>query len=179
MATSKQSTGELSSAPTYSLGASPANPSAWQESGEGKKTNAGCGQSLPEPFAYYDPDTCSWKMSQGCFDSDLQTSRMIWPDAGMTRNGRAYRRRRLAPRISVRGSGLWPTPTKTDRLRTKFSLESHMKCAANHKRRGQYKTRDLFLEIADEFSLFPTPEMVEWLMGYPETWTDLEDSAMP
>lgn len=177
-ATSERLTSPVLSDLTSSPGGGRVNHARLPESNLDSKTHDGSGLSSSEPFAYYDPDTSSLKTCQGCFDGHSQTYSGTWPSAGMMRNGQVYQRRRLAPRISVRGFGSWPTPSASDKLRTRFSVASHILCAANYKRRGRHKTRDLLLEIADEFSSFPTAEMAEWLMGYPETWTDLADSVI-
>lgn len=102
--------------------------------------------------------------------------------SGMTRNGIVYP---LPPWVLLTGgigSGLWPTP--------------HANChtGAGHAAQGG-------MNIQTAVQLFPTPtanrrdglqshgvnvitgslnpRWVEWLMGYPDGWTDLGDSATP
>ena len=59
----------------------------------------------------------------------------------------------------VMGVKMWPTPTTQD--------------AANNGGPSQYKRNSLPLNAAVGGSL--NPQWVEWLMGYPEGWTDLKD----
>lgn len=63
------------------------------------------------------------------------------------------------PRKQVR----WPTPTTQD--------------AANNGGPSQYRRNSLPLNAAAGGSL--NPEWVEWLMGFPAGWTDLEPSETP
>ena len=97
---------------TSSPGASPASPSASPGSAPAATTRAGSGPPSPAPFAFYDPRSSSWRTSQGSLLTPGAWERFsgTWPPSGTTRSGRAFRRPRLVPRISGRGSGLWPTP---------------------------------------------------------------------
>jgi hypothetical protein len=58
---------------------------------------------------------------------------------------------------------MWPTPTKQD--------------ASNNGGSSQYQrnTRPLNAEVGGSLN----PAWVEWLMGFPEGWTDLKPSEMP
>ena len=68
------------------------------------------GPNTLESFANYDPNTSSWKTSQlSWFEGSIPYSE-TWPRAGMMQSGISYRLKPLAPRISAKGSGLWPTP---------------------------------------------------------------------
>jgi hypothetical protein len=125
-ATSQPSIGQESHPSTYSLEVSPASRSASPGSNDGWTTIVGYGPSSPEPFASYDPDTSSWKMSQGSlWEAGWTPYSGIWPSSGMTRSGRAFPRRPLVPRTSVTGSGSSltgkethhvPTPTASDHI---------------------------------------------------------------
>jgi hypothetical protein len=70
----------------------------------------GSGRNTPESFASFDPDTSSWRTSQGYLFGDLDEFSATWPRSGSMRNGTAYRRRPLVPRISGKGCFYWPTP---------------------------------------------------------------------
>jgi hypothetical protein len=179
------------------------------------------GLSLPESFASYDPESCLWKTSQGCFIADLAEFSATWPHSGLMRNGTAYRLRRLVPRISARGSSLWPTPTingnynrvgasptSGDGLATVARRFWPSPCATDWKGSSQIGQRRGQLSEA-VIRLWPTPradgrdncggsnsrrsakangtyigrklnpQFVEWLMGFPLGWTDLEPSETP
>ncbi len=201
METSEKLTGAQSSDRTCLQEASPANQSVLQESGERRTMSGGYGLSLPEPFAYYDPDTSSWKTCQGSFSEDLQTFSGTWPQAGTMRTGRVYRQRRLVPRTSGRGSGLWPTPgaskaandlklTKSGDGRKKpnklgWMIVSLMyptlttadsRSTRNHtaRRKNPSSQHSDGWTLVDVVDGLPNPTFAEWLMGYPIGWTEIE-----
>ena len=181
----------------------PASPSALQESDLPKKTSDGFGPSSHDAFAYYDPYSCSWKTCQGSFLPECQTYSETWPRAGMTRNGTAYRRPPLVPRNAVTESGLlpnnqmYPTPKSSpsgpdfaranrqrsggDDLATAVARmypAPTVACATGGQtsRGGDRKDEPLLAGIVGGPL---NPAFVEWLMGFPLGWTDLEDSGTP
>jgi hypothetical protein len=85
---------------------------------EPRTTFGGSGPSTPDWFADYDPDSSSWRTSQGCLFEGSATFSETWPSSGMTRSGRAFRLPPLVPRTSAGGSSLWPTPTVSDTMGT-------------------------------------------------------------
>jgi hypothetical protein len=87
---------------------------------ESKESARVFGQNTLESFASYDPDTSSWKTSQLSLLADSTPYSETWPRAGMMRNGTSYRLQPLAPRTSVKESGLLlTTPTATVAVRSK------------------------------------------------------------
>ncbi len=180
----------------------PARMLASLESGRGWKGGGQpSGASLPASLARLDPDGCWRKMCQGYYqvtlDGSLEMFCATWPRAGMMRNGTAYR---LAPSVhltaviesslwdtpSVAGAHpgalnrkgrqkhlqaqvynkMWPTPTGSDSLRHEMDMIRHASLGAAvcraQKSGGQLN-----------------PTWVEWLMGFPLGWTDLDASATP
>ena len=61
-------------------------------------------------LAWFDRDSCSWKMSQQSFLTDSEQSLQTWPRSGMTLNGYVYELPTVARRITGIGGGAWPTP---------------------------------------------------------------------
>ena len=97
-----------------------------------KKTIAGSGLNTPVFLASYDPDSCSWRTSQGSLTSmaevPLAKFSGTWPRSGMTLNGTAYRLLPSVPRTSVTESSSSlntkrthhvPTPTASDYIQRK------------------------------------------------------------
>ena len=72
------------------------------------------GQNMSASFAYYDPGTHSLKTVQCSLFADWMSSSVTLPRSGSMRNGVLYPRPTLALRISVSGSGYWPTPIATE-----------------------------------------------------------------
>jgi len=151
------------------------------------ENDQGYGKNTPVLLAHYDPTTSSWKMSQRYLFEDLENSLQIWPRSGMTRNGIAYRLRPLKPRITETEFGLWPTPdtrgfvnegsvamlAKKCKTWDEYNGMAY-RCAMKKKLRYWTKPRSEPLENGPL-----NPAWIEWLMGYPEGWTDLEDSETP
>ncbi len=126
-----------------------------------------CGGNTLDSLARYDRDMSSWKTSQRCFIEVFQTYSETWPRSGMMRNGIAYRLPTLAPLIVETESGLWPTPTARDGKGAR-KPETMQKSGRNPETNS--------LPDAIEFHGEPgrlNPTWVEWLMGFPLEWTDL------
>jgi hypothetical protein len=183
---------------TSSPAGSPVSPSALPESNLEPPTPVGYGPNSGDSFASYDPKQRCWRTLQGCFDTDLGESLVTWPRAGMTRNGTAYQRPPLAPLTAAtayssslhRGpnsEGIWPTATTQDHS-TRFAqggmplgmaarlwptpTTSDATGGPGGKRGGGNNLRT---EVAEVQSGQLNPQWVEWLMGFPAGWTDLED----
>ena len=69
------------------------------------------GPTSRTPFAHYDPDSCSWRTSQGTFPWDSGTFSETWPKRGMTRSGAAFELPTSAHLTDANASSsLLPTP---------------------------------------------------------------------
>ena len=143
-----------------------ANHSAPLDYVKEKTTNDICGHSSETPLANYDPITRSWKMYGVISLWDLTESLETLPTSGMTQNGNLFQRPASARPIDVSGLSVWPTPTARDG-----------KGASGHKKESRrladltYRAR--LRDGVTTGSL--NPKFVEWLMGFPKGWTDLED----
>lgn len=182
---------------TYSPGASLANQSARQADDSHKTTPDGCGPSLHDSFAYFDHEEFCWKTSQASLLPDSETSSVTWPRAGTTLSGIAYRRQPLAPLTAATAFSLslhrapWPTPRSCSAMAatiTPASVHNPARCpnletevgrrlwptpiARDHK--GAGRAGQLPTELAKAESGQLNPQWVEWLMGFPTGWTDLE-----
>jgi hypothetical protein len=125
-----------------------------------------------------------------------------WPRSGMTRSGIAYQLPRLAPTITEIGSGLFATPNTPDGMPPKS--EKAIKREMEVTRKGRSQPANLRDQVTQQYWPTPTahngkefacpseyrrntptlsaqaggalnPAWVEWLMGFPEGWTDLKD----
>jgi hypothetical protein len=154
------------------------------------------GESLRDSFANYDPATSSWRTSQLSLLEDSGECLLTWPRAGMTRSGIASRLRPLAPLTGGTESGLLPTPTaqanqaspsmrdrdagswfREDRWPTPKSSPSGPDYARAS--RPDSGGDDLATSVARTTPGALNPTWVEWLMGFPIGWTDLEASETP
>ena len=127
-----------------------------------------------------------------------------WPRSGSMLDGMCFQQRALEHPISASGSGLWPVPspmagdaqsarnatatryripptgihagtTLTDYV-TLFPTPSARDWKSSHASQAtmQKNTRPLNETITDGSGGQLNPEWVEWLMGWPIGWTDLE-----
>ena len=161
---------------TSSVEGSLVRTSPSQERGKASKESAqGCGLSMPESFASYDHNTLSWKTCQHSLFGGLTELSESWPASGMIRNGRAYRLQLLVPHTEDGGRLYWPTPTANKSILC--SLQAGIKEAKRLHPAGKWT---LWTRIAEEAwgrgvrSGFLNPTWVEWLMGFPIGWTELE-----
>lgn len=162
-----RASGELTSSQEASL----ASQSVWREKWNSNATLDGCGQNSAESFAFFDPNTSSWKTYQGCLYEDYTTYSVIFPRAGTMRNGMLFR---LVPLVRTSlakeflSSPKVPRPLACD---GKGAGRSQRKLNA---RGGEKNLRDYFLRLHNW--LYPPVAAVEYLMGFPIGWTDLEGS---
>lgn len=111
-------------------------------------------------------------MSQGFvhlkLDGSLAEFSEIWPRSGMMQSGKAYRLRPLVPLTSVIGCSSWPTPTAGD----------HKNRVTSDKAKRLYSAGQSLIERAREIEKrkdgYLNPLFVEYLMGLPPRWTDLD-----
>lgn len=154
-------------------------------------------------FAKWDQDSLSWKTSQRCLLEGWAMFSGRWPRSGTMRNGIAYRLPPLVRRISGTACSYWVTPTAVEGRRgnkpgrahdTGYPLAQQVMPhrwptprAQDGKHAGVTKTPTVIRRVANgqanlaEAVLVEVsggslnPNWVEWLMGFPPGWTDLED----
>ena len=192
METSAPSTGQLFPEWTCSAGDSPAKTLALPESEQGLTGNAqGSGVNTSEPFAHFDHDSSSWRTSQvSLLTSTWDVFSETWPRAGTMRNGIASQQVPLAPLTGEIGSGLLPTPRATEHKGGHSSkggpslgmMATHnlwpTPTARDHKDTGanvNWAKVKAKCRLAGAAGGSLNPTWVEWLMGYPQNWTSLED----
>lgn len=145
-------------------------------------TNGGFGPSSFGSFVSFDRDTFSWRTSQDSLLAGSETFSGTWPRSGMTRSGIASRRLPSVRLTREIVSGSWPTPTKSDatggmNLRTAVvCFPTPVKDDTGH-RKTHYAQGGTALSTVARGPL--NPPWVEWLMGFPIGWTELEPSETP
>jgi len=101
----------LTSLPQDSL----ASHSPLLESKKENQTPEIFGQKPESAYAWYDPDSRSWKTYQvSLFTSTYSEFSETWPKAGMIVDGKLYLRQKWEHRINVIGSGFWRTPASKE-----------------------------------------------------------------
>jgi len=166
-----------------------------------KDQEAGCSLKPFAWFANYDRGLLCWRTWQRCLLEGWTEFSGRWPRSGMMRNGIVYRLPPLVPRISGTGFSFWVTPTATDGMRGGKPARPHdtgvplsqqvvmphrwptprsadarrgpdYGATANHQGGGNLLGA---VKTCDKVSGQLNPTWVEWLMGFPVGWTDLED----
>lgn len=161
-------TGQPFQEPTLFAEVTPANHSASPEHETVPTIPDTSGRCSLEPLAWFDRDTHCWRMFQGTLVSDLEALPLIWPRSGMSLNGTVYQRPPSAPLTAATDCSSWPTP------------RSAMGDSRNSRvwRRPDGLPQNLENRIASEdpetIGQPINPAFLEWLMGFPIGWTDLE-----
>jgi hypothetical protein len=188
---------------TLFLGAFPVRTSALQDEAQDlMEKNHQCGITWQGWLAKFDPDSYLWKTAQCSFIEDSGESLETFPVSGMTRNGLLWEQSMLAHRIKGTGRGLWRTPDTGG-----GGASGLLKQGQNYRKNGQpiqirlvdqvnnprlwptpvarmhkdggnpseYKRNEIPLAAQAGGPL--NPEWVEWLMGWPQEWTDLKPLA--
>jgi hypothetical protein len=127
----------------------------------------GFGGNTGDSLASFDPHTSSWRTAQICLteagEIGLAKYSGVWPRSGTMRNGTLFPRAILEPHISVKGSGLLPTPLASDnRDRGDLSNPSIQRRLRIGKQ----------VSLSSYFKGEPCPLCVEGMMGLPMGWTD-------
>jgi len=179
---------------------SPANPGLAQESAKAPQTTAGSGRALPNAFAWWDRDTCSWRMSQGSLLEELDTFSETWPRFGMMLRGECFPAPTWEPRNGGIASSSWPTATARDwksghcrkQLTNSRPLSEtclNWQAPTTNPTGGYYGGDRGGIKLSGQITQYgplaqPTngdpsrpssgrlnPAFVEWLMGYPPGWS--------
>lgn len=121
-----------------------------------------------ESFAWWDQSTLCWRMWQRCLLEGWTKFSERLPRMGTMRNGRLYQRKAWVRRTDATecsSSDIWPTPTT-----------SNAKGASKKRYFGSPEYRGNLDEAVrtSEHSSQLNPVWVEWLMGFPSGWTDLD-----
>jgi len=174
---------------------------AWQES------EADCFMKSSDYVGNYDPDSCSWKTSQLSLFEALSPFAQNSLRFGMIVGGRLYLPLRWEPHTSDNDGSYLPTPTATEygtnqsmsegsKIRMSLPMMARKNlwptpCASDNRDRGNMSDPAVQrrIRIGKQVGLSTAvketkecgtlnPLWVEWLMGFPIEWTDLNALGM-
>ena len=165
METSHESTGETLFDLTSYAAVIHANPSRLRENGTENTIHDTCGHSYETPLADYDPSTQSWRMFGDTFLSGESLLLETLPPSGMTQNGVLYPQPLWVPLTAETDSSLWPTP------RASISKDRYWRNRASGYRSNLGEIRPGEEHLIGQII---NPHWLEWLMGFPTGWTELE-----
>ena len=155
---------------------------------DSQENAAACGSSTPKRSKSSGRRTSSLKMSAPFALADWIKCSGRSLRSGMMRNGIVYPRAPLVPLTGGIGSGLWPTPVAQEggqgvnpaargrKLHIEV-LKWPTPQARDHKDTGpnvNWAKVKAKCKLAGAAGGSLNPTWVEWLMGYPLGWTDLE-----
>lgn len=117
-------------------------------------TVPGSGLSTPEPFAFFDRESLSWRTSQASLLPDSESSWPTWPKRGMTVAGQAYEAQISQPLTDASGSSsLLPTPTANQ-----YEQDNEVLLARREREKAKGRNGNGFgLTTANALALLPTP----------------------
>jgi len=148
---------------TWFLAGFPARISASQDLDVGlMEAAAGYGMRWLGSFATYNHVTSMWKTVQNLLVEDSAEYSGTWPKWGLMRNGVSSELVTQVHRMSAKEYGFVPTPTASN---TKA-----------HHMRGSDKGKQREPRSYGEHGPL-NPQYLEWLMGWPEGWTELKPLA--
>jgi hypothetical protein len=164
------------------------------------ENEAECGEKWHASFVKFDLDTRSWKTHQCSLLEDLEEFLETWPQWGLMRDGECWEQQTLEQTIRGTEFGLseqtWPTPRcqmtrpvkirldiekghkgnleEVVALREKFTTPTaHNSKETNAPSEMNRNTPTLAAQAGGKLN----PTWVEWLMGWPLGWTDLQPLA--
>jgi hypothetical protein len=179
--------------------------SAQQAKDKEKKMSDIYGLTSYEPLASYDPDTHFWKMFAVISLWGLTECLETLPKSGMTRSGKLFQQQVSARLIDETESFAWPTPRVTGSGEDITKIQERFRNGLQYKQRleeavalyptmsasgmGNTGSRQILQRRVKSGEMTETelkamsagnggrlnPTWVEWLMGFPFGWTDLED----
>jgi hypothetical protein len=133
------------------------------------------GPSLPGSFAKYNHHSRLWKTAQCSLFGGLSELSETWPRWGMMQNGELFPRVPAVLHTHGKDCGYWDTPCKAD---------AHPRA---YKRKSAYHGKgQKHIQAVCYDRMIPgdlnggrlNPDFVDWLMGWPVTWTGLQPLAM-
>ena len=150
-------------------GGSPAKTSAYVGGGQDLAGNGlDSGEKWRGSWARYDLNSCLWRTAQPLLIGDSEPFLVTWPDWGLMRHGESWAQTKPAWATAENEFGYLPT--------TRASIWKNRKWWARPKPMGNLE--ELPSMYPEKFGhlhgQYINPEWLEWWMGWPVMWTDLE-----
>lgn len=149
---------------------------------ESEEKEAVCGQKCGESLAKYDQDSYSWRTAQCSLFEVLGSCLEIWPRWGIMQNGAVYQLNTLEPVMGEIGSGFLPTICKSDGSQNNKSYRRNTQTWEKTSSLTAYLLGVMFNLSGDDprpkGSFLINPNFAEWMMGWPDGWTDLKELEM-
>jgi hypothetical protein len=113
------------------------------------------GHILPKLLATLDPESWSWKMSEGISVSDFRKFSKTLPKSGMLQDGQLFELPMLEPHTTERDCSLLPTPTQRHTSNHDEPIEQFLA------RQARSSTGQIGMSTGVALRLLPTPTTQE------------------
>lgn len=133
-----------------------------------KEQNLRCLGNSTESLMNLNPNGCSLRMFPNCVRAGCPLSSATLPQLGMMRNGTLFLPQQQVQLIEGKERLLFPTPVAVD-------CKGESKGCSRHLHKDMVRRiclREFYLIVGKE-TVYPHPEFVERLMGFPVMWTEL------
>lgn len=159
-----------------------ASPSALQEKEKVKKTQGICGLTCSESLNELDQSGLLLKTLRDILTTDLIEFFPIWKALTTAQGYYVYQLSLSEQTITEKEYGLWPTPQAMDAMKARSPEAMNRQMSTTRKGRKKIST----MKDAAVYGLYwkgeairhgsgeLNPQTLEWMMGYPIDWTDLE-----
>jgi hypothetical protein len=149
---------------------------------ESEEKEADCGQKCGESLAKYDRDSYSWRTAQCSLFEVLGSCLETWPRWGIMQNGAVYPLNTLEPVMGEIGFGFLPTICKSDGSQSNKSYRRNTQTWEKTSSLTAYLLGVMFNLSGDaprpKGKFLINPNFAEWMMGWPDGWTDLKELEM-
>jgi hypothetical protein len=141
---------------------------------ESRANAQGFGAKWSGWFAKYDQDLYLWKIPQCSLLEDYIEFSGTWPNWGTMRDGACWELTTRVLPTNESEFGFWPTP---DANMGKRGTQADWKPIRPSGQPAQYPINQFLRDKYHKLGK-PCPKLMEWLMGWPISWTDLKPLAM-
>ena len=154
---------------TLSLGGSRASRTASLENGLQKTTSGICGQSSSELSGNYGPNTLLVRMLMASYQQYMSPFAPTWKKR-VTKSGRSVYRLALSERTMKDTGFVFLASPRASQDFKPIRKQTPREHSGKH---GQTMCSSLGIIFPERIGQYINPQFAEWLMGFPEGWTDV------
>lgn len=154
---------------TLSLGGSRASRTASLENGLQKTTSGICGQSSSELSGNYGPNTLLVRMLMASYQQYMSPFAPTWKKR-VTKSGRSVYRLALSERTMKDTGFVFLASPRASQDFKPIRKQTPREHSGKH---GQAMCSSLGIIFPERIGQYINPEFAEWMMGFPEGWTDV------
>lgn len=154
---------------TLSLGGSRASRTASLENGLQKTTSGICGQSSSELSGNYGPNTLLVRMLMASYQQYMSPFAPTWKKR-VTKSGRSVYRLALSERTMKDTGFVFLASPRASQDFKPIRKQTPREHSGKH---GQTMCSSLGIIFPERIGQYINPRFAEWMMGFPEGWTDV------